>query len=262
MSSPFPGVDPYIEAQGLWEGFHLMTLACCCESLNVRLPSNYLATLAAHIDLVDRAQSEHKETIPDVLVARRGRRSAAGRGEGAAVASATIEPVRIPLPRSKVEVRNVWIEIHRMPGRTPVSVIELLSPTNKTGDGFAKYQRKRRATIRHKLHLIEIDLLLGGQRLPMEEPLPPGDFFALVSRAEERLEASVYAWTIRDPLPTIPIPLRKPDADVGLDLAAHFATAYNRGRYALGLDYSRPLATLKKAADRTWAERTARAARR
>jgi hypothetical protein len=111
-------------------------------------------------------------------------------------------------------------------------VIEILSPTNKAGEGFSKYLRKRRATIRQKVHLVEIDLLLGGERLPMAEPLPPGDYCAVVSRSEERPASSVYAWTIRDPLPSVLIPLKRPDPDATLDLAAHFATAYDRGRYA------------------------------
>lgn len=260
MPGPFPGVDPYIEAQGLWEDFHGSLLTYCRDALNEVLPGHYVASLGVHLDLVDRAELEPRETISDVLVARRGRRSASGPER--AGATATIEPVRITLPRSKVEVRNVWIEIRRIPGRTPVTVIEILSPTNKTGEGFSKYQRKRRATIRQRVHLVEIDLLLGGQRLPMEEPLPPGDYYALVSRAEERPDAIAYAWTIRDPLPRIPIPLESPDPDVTLDLASHFATAYDRGRYATSLDYSVPPATLKKPADRAWAERTAKAARR
>ena len=60
----------------------------------------------------------------------------------------------------------------------------MLSPTNKSGDGFAEYQLKRGTTIRQKVHLVEIDFLLGGERLPMDEPLPPGDYYAFVSRAE------------------------------------------------------------------------------
>lgn len=166
------------------------------------------------------------------------------------------------MPQGKVEVRNHWIEIRRLPKRTPVTVIEILSPTTKTGEGFAKYLRKRRATIRQKVHLVEVDLLLGGDRLPMEEPLPPGDYYALVSRSEERPESNVYAWTIRDPLPSIPIPLKRPDPDVSLDLGAHFATAYDRGRYGASIDYAGPPSTLKKASDRAWADRTAKAARR
>lgn len=262
MSSPFPGVDPYIEAQGLWEGFHSRFLTYCCDALNEVLPGQYVADLGVRLELMDVAEAEPMEIIPDVLVSR-GRRSVGGagrvtRGGG----TATIAPVDNALPEGKVEVRHVWIEIHRLPTRTPVTVIEVLSPTNKTGEGFAKYMRKRRAAIRQKVHLVEIDLLFRGQRLPMKDPLPPGDFFAVVSRSEERPRSKVYAWTVRDPLPSIPIPLKQPDADVTLDLGVHVATAYDRGRYARTIDYAIPPSNVKKAADRAWAERTAKAARR
>ena len=56
-----------------------------------------------------------------------------------------------------MEVSDVWIEVRRRTGRTPVTVIELLSPTNKTGDGFVEYKLKRRSLIRQKIHLVELD---------------------------------------------------------------------------------------------------------
>ena len=67
--------------------------------------------------------------------------------------------------------------------------------------------------------LIVLDLLLAGSRLPMERALPPGDYFALVARAERRPDCDVFAWTVRDPLPTIPIPLLAPDPEIVVDLA-------------------------------------------
>ncbi|MBX6316783.1 MAG: DUF4058 family protein, partial [Isosphaeraceae bacterium] len=143
-----------------------------------------------------------------------------------------------------------------------VTVIEVLSPTNKTGSGREEYLEKRRELIDRPVNLVELDLLLGGRRLPMAEPLPPGDYYALVSRAERRPQAEVYAWTIRQPLPTIPIPLRPPDPDVPLDLAAIFATAYERGRYARSLDYGAPLTVPLAETDRLWAEGLARRAGR
>ena len=176
--------------------------------------------------------------------------------------TALLEPVRVPLPTVFMEVRDAWIEIRHGSKRKPIASVELLSPTNKVGAGLGEYLMKRRKSIRQKIHLVELDLLLRGERLPMGQPLPAGDFYALVSRAEARPESDVYAWTIRDPLPSIPIPLSPPDPDVMLDLAAVFATAYERARYAELLDYSVPPSSVKKPTDRAWAERTARAARR
>ena len=173
-----------------------------------------------------------------------------------------LEPVTIPLPAVEMEVSDVWIEVRRRTGRSPVTVIELLSPTNKTGDGYVEYKLKRRSLIRQKIHLVELDLLLGGRRLPMSLPLPSGDYFAFVSRAQHRPDSEVYAWTIHDGLPSIPIPLLAGTPDVALDLAGVFATTYERGRYARLIDYATPPSVLRKPEDRAWAEKQARRGRR
>ncbi len=78
------------------------------------------------------------------------------------------------------------------------------------------------------------------------------------SPAERRPDCEVYAWTVRDRLPAIPIPLAAPDEDVVVDLGAVFTTAYTRGRYARLIDYSTPPAALRKPNDRAWAEKIAR----
>jgi hypothetical protein len=80
-------------------------------------------------------------------------------------------------------------------------------------------------------------LLRGGERLPLRGPVPPGDGYAIISRAGRRPNAEVYAWPLDHPLPTIPIPLKAADADVPLDLQAAFSTVYDRAAYDLSLDY-------------------------
>ncbi len=162
--------------------------------------------------------------------------------------------MKVPLPSRHIEVRDAWIEVQRGRKRQVIAAIEVLSPTNKTGAGHAKYLAKRRKRIDQKIHLVELDLLLRGTRLPMGSPLPAGDYYALVVRCGRtagierlRLDAS------DDPLPAVPIPLAPPDADVILNLARVFATAYRAGPYADLVDYSVPPTTVKKPADRTWA---------
>src|SRR5262249_35258361 len=144
------------------------------------------------------------------------------------------------------------------PDWAPVTIIELLSPTDKHGHGYDEYLYKRVSLIARSIHLVELDLLLGGRRLPMGRPLR-GDYHALVSRTEQRPQSSVYSWSIRDPLPAIPIPLLAPDPDVPLDLAAVFTTVYRRGQYERSIDYAAPLDLPLGAANRGWAEELARA---
>ncbi|MCA9010910.1 MAG: DUF4058 family protein [Planctomycetaceae bacterium] len=67
-------------------------------------------------------------------------------------------------------------------------------------------------------HLVELDLLRGGMRLPVVDTLPPGDYYAIVSRAKRRPKCEVYAWTLHEKLPVIPIPLKLGDADATVPL--------------------------------------------
>jgi hypothetical protein len=262
MPSPFPGVDPYLESQHYWEDFHGSFLPDCRDALNGILPDQYEARLGEHFHLIELTEPESKLVLPDVAFMEGDRKSSRGAARQTTTGgSLTLEPVTIPLPTLEMEVRDVWIEIRRRPDRTPVTVIEVLSPTNKIGHGLSKYRLKRRRLIHQHVHLIELDFLLSGHRLPMGRSLPPGDYYALVSRAENRPDCQVYAWTIRDPLPHIPIPLLTPDPDVQLDLGAVFATAYERGRYARSMDYTAPLPIVRNSEDRTWAERIAQTPR-
>ncbi len=263
MPSPFPGIDPYLESQHFCEDFHPSFLTYCRDALNDILPGDYVAQLSDRIRLVEPSHRSAKLVRPDIAVVSRSKKSSRMlTQESKGRSTLTLEPVTIPLPPIVTEVSDVWIEIRCGTARTPVTIIELLSPTNKTGDGFVEYKLKRRSLIRQKIHLVELDLLLGGRRLPMSLPLPPGEYFAFVSRAQHRLDSDVYAWTIRDGLPSIPIPLLCGTADITLDLAEIFATTYERGRYARLIDYALSPSTMRRPEDRAWSEKLARRGRR
>jgi Protein of unknown function (DUF4058) len=263
MPGPFPGIDPYLESQHLWEGFPARLVTYFCDALNDVLPESYVAELGEHFHLIELSGRAAKQVLPDVAVVEGNWRSSPGGArERRLGGTLALEPVTIPLPKLRREVHDVWIEIRRPPKRAPIAVIEVLSPTNKSSDGFVEYKLKRTATIRQKVHLVEFDFLLGGRRLSMGEPLPAGDYYALVSRAERRPDCEVYAWTVRDRLPAIPIPLLPPEDDVVVDLGGVFATAYTRGRYARLIDYATSPSILRNPDDRAWAEKIARRARR
>jgi len=137
------------------------------------------------------------------------------------------------------EIRETYIKILHGPDRSLVSVLELLSPTNKADIGFGDYLSKRGALLRQRVHLVELDLLIGGTRVHTARPLPGGHYYAIVARWDRRPDAEVYAWTIRDRLPEIRVPLKVPDPDIRVDLAPVFATAFERGRYVRSLRYER-----------------------
>jgi hypothetical protein len=137
------------------------------------------------------------------------------------------------------EKRESLLYVRDVETQAVVTVIELLSPGNKRpgSDGRKKYLAKRQEILGSMSHLVELDLLRGGKRLPTKQPLPGGDYFAIVSRAKRRPRADVFAWTLRQPLPSIPIPLHASDPDVPLDLQHVFAAVYDRVRYDATVDY-------------------------
>jgi hypothetical protein len=259
MTSPFPGMDPYLEAQGHWESFHAALILHSAEALNEELPESYVAKVETRNALVS-FDEPISERVPDLLLAR-GEKPTCSDPQGRP-GLATLEPITIPLAKREVEVRERWIEILQLPNMELVTVLEILSPSNKAGTGRADYLAKREAYIDRPVNLVEIDLILRGARMPMERRLPPGDCYAVVARAETRPDADVYAWTIRHPLPLLPIPLKSPDPDVTLDLARVFRLSYDRGRYERIVRYGTPLlAGLPIDADaRSWAETVVRAA--
>src|SRR5881396_2152160 len=67
-------------------------------------------------------------------------------------------PADIPTP-----IPHVTIEIRDTAHRQLVTAIEVLSPTNKRGDGRQEYLAKRRRILLSTAHLLEIDLLRQGQ---------------------------------------------------------------------------------------------------
>jgi hypothetical protein len=229
-------MDPYLETPAFWSDFHARFVTYWCDTLAELLPGNYEARIDERVSLVEIAPPRKKWIEPDVAVTHHGpSRGSLSAPEGVA----TLEPVTLSL-RIEEETHERHIEILHRPDRTLVAVLELLSPANKEEPGRALYLAKRNALFYHPVHLVELDLLLKGQRLPFEEELPPGDYYASVSRAGQRPKCQVYAWTMRQALPPLPIPLLAPEPDVWVDLADVFAMAYERGRYARALDYAAP----------------------
>ena len=258
MPSPFPGMDPYLEARGHWETLHAWLVPACAENLNPRLPREYIAQPHSRITLVSLDEPA-VQRLPDVLVGRR-ENGPSHRPDPGASAIATLEASPIRLVKHETEVAERWIEIFHLPEMELVTAIEILSPTNKVGSGRSDYLRKRNALIDRPVNLVEIDLLLGGRRMPIEGQFPPGDYSVIVARSARRPDAEAYAWTLRQPLPPVPIPLRAPDPDVILDLAEVFRVCYDRGEYTRIMRYGTPLPASFpiSAQDRAWAESVGR----
>ncbi len=88
----------------------------------------------------------------------------------------------------------------------------------------------------------------------MQKPLPPADYYYFLSRGDQRPDCQVFFWTIKQPLPRLPVPLRAPDPDIFIDLGAVFREAYERGRFRTRINYQLPAPSTLRDEDRRWAE--------
>jgi hypothetical protein len=243
-------MDPFLELPAYWSDFHLTIINYWREAIADVLPPEYEAALGERVYPVEHDPEARRLGYPDVAVTE-GERPATPPARSAG--AATLEPVTIPLTILEGP-REAYIEILHQPERRLVAALELLSPANKEQPGRAEYLAKRRALLCQDVHLVELDLLLEGQRLPLQGPLPPADYYYLVSRGDRRPDCQVYFWTLRQPLPTLPVPLRAPDPDVFINLATVFATAYERGRFGRRLPYQGPVPAFVLEEARPWVE--------
>ncbi len=234
MHHRFVGMDPYIEEQ-LWHDFHPNMIV----SIQSLLMPQLLPKYAAQIE--ERVYVEHAEETPVRRVFRpditvHTERPAETITGSATLALAEPEILTLPMP---VEHREPYIAIVSLPNRQLVTIIELLSPANKraNSDGRREYLTKREQIIQSAVHLVEIDLLLKGERMPTVEPLPDGDYYVFVSRSYHRPAVQVYHWRLNERMLVVPIPLLRGDPDVYLDLQQAYEQTYARARYDMRLDY-------------------------
>lgn len=251
MSSPFPGMDPFIEMEE-WPDFRGAMIFAFRAQLAPQLRPRYVVRAETRVYL-ERSHAEGQQFPPDVQIAKASER----RGSGRVTTSpqmAVLEPelFDIPLPE---EHREHFLVIRDRDQREVVTVIEVLSPVNKRrgSDGYREYYAKREDLLCHHVHLIELDLLRGGSRPVTIQPLPAAtDYCALVHRLELRPKAQVLQWTIRDRLPQLRVPLAQGDPDVTLDLQQAFAAAYEGGEYDVTIDYAAKLRPQLRKSDAAW----------
>lgn len=253
MPSPLPGMDPYIEGQGWW-GFSTQYIAQLQRALAPLIRPHYVVFIEEHLYLLAIPGGEASSTRPDAVIAERSRGDLTA-GAGAAAGVALLEaPITLRLPRIEAE-RQVFLEIRRRDTGSIVCVIELLSPVNKArGLGRDEYLGTRSAVLQSSAHLIELDLLRGGERLPMDGTFPPAAFYILISEADRRPDCGVWPIPLRDRLPTIPVPLSDGTPPVALDLQAALDVVYDAAAYADMLDYRRGTEPPLSPEDAEWAE--------
>lgn len=247
MPSPFPGMNPYLEQKGVWRDFHTSFLVFLRLNVLPLVSTRYVVELEENI-YVDRSGRDELIAIADTSLSTSAPPVGAGRS-GAATAPHT-NRVRIPKLRRKKARRLVIRDTKK---RAVVTVIELLSPSEKkSGKDRVRYLEKRADIFRSTSNLVEIDLLRGGHRMPFERPLV-GDYCAMVSRASERPDVGVWSASLRDPIPTIPLPLQLGELEPQINLQAVLNQTYDGSGYAYHIYQGTPDPPLS-AEDAEWAK--------
>ena len=248
MPSPFPGMDPYLEAPGLWPDVHNSLIASVRDELSPRLFPRYYVALEERTYALD-SQELVFVGRPDLAVVAGARR----RDESApkqAVGSAVVE-VEVPVPD---RVRETYLEVRSVEGGEVVTVLEVLSPSNKhAGRGRRRYLHKRDSVLGTLTHLVEVDLLRSGETMPLVGARPSSDYSILVSRSWQRARSQLYPFGVRDPIPPFSLPLRAREDEPRVALGPILRALYDRAGYSLRVDYRRPAEPPLAEEDAAWA---------
>lgn len=160
--------------------------------------------------------------------------------------------------RSAENLSHGCVDLREVEHRELVTCIEILSPTNKRGQGREEYLKKRATLLRSEVNLVEIDLVRNGSRVPLRDPLPRLPYFVFLSRAKRRPITEYWPIASNTALPRVPIPLANSDPDVSLDLQAALNSVYDSFGYELFIDYSKPPVPPLTADAENWADRLLR----
>lgn len=216
MPSPFPGMDPYLEDESLWPTFHHQLVACLYQTLLPGLVDRYRA----------RVCQRHYAT------------------EQVLFTSVTRE-----------EHREDYVEIRQRSDNRLVTLVDVVSPTNKVSrQGREAYLEKRREARSCCANLVEIDLVLQGQPTLeySRDGLPDWDYAVTVTRSTQPDRYEIYTTTLQKRLPRFRLPLAPDDRDTVLDLHVTFARCYDQGAFSTKIDYSRDPVTTLADEDRRW----------
>ena len=272
--SPFPGMDPYLQAE--WRSVHGRLIGDIADALAPQLADDLAARVEAtvHDDQSDDDDDDDNDAPtgdrpqtrwPDVAII--GNPSAAWDGSRpAGSAAAVADPILLTDPRPAT---TRWVQIRDPSGNRIVTSIELLSPWNKlpAGGGRRAYLRKRQEVLDSRSNLVEIDLVRAGDWTAMIRPfeVPRSartPYRVTVSRAHPPGgPLGLYPVRLADPLPVVRVPLRPGEPDVTLDLQQLVDAIYRNGRYDR-TDYAADCDPPLAGDDAAWADGLLRAAGR
>jgi hypothetical protein len=227
-------MDLYLEERDVWPDVYHSLISAIRDALAAQVAPAYYVAIEQRVTMVEM-ESEERVRRPDAAIIPTGAPSVPSGGVAVAEAPPTTA-LAVTLPEFE-EVREGYLEIRDVGNHVVVTAIEVLSPTNKqSGEGRQEYEKKRRKVLCSATSLIEIDLLRAGEPMRME-PLPQTDYRLLVSRGWEHPHATLRAFSMRQAIPAVSVPLQWSEREVSLALGELLAQVYDRARYDLRVDY-------------------------
>jgi hypothetical protein len=258
MPSPFPGMDPYLEAH--WRDVHAGLVIYSRDALQGVLPAGLRARVEERVLLETPQGIGDHPLYPDVRVVEYTVKRGPSPGPVANVGVALAEPLLVEVPTEPAS--ETFLEIlDPASGNRVVTVIEFLSPSNKSpGVNRDQYVRKQQEICASDTNLVEIDLNRFGTHtlaFPLAYLGPPGrtGYMTCIRRATQRGRAEVYPMPLWERLPVVKVPLRPEDEDVPLDLQTLVEQSWRNGGYEGTLNYAHAPDPPLLGAEKDWAEK-------
>lgn len=245
-------MDPYLENSELWSEVHSRLIVAIADEIASPLRPHYFVAVEKRTYM-----AEPDDTvlvgIPDVSVFSKSTVNQGDQSQTAVLPSAS-EPLLVMVPLME-EVQERYLEIREVKTGAVITTLEILSPKNKrVGAGREAYLRKRQQVLSSLTHLVEIDLLRTEKAIPVQGNLPDSDYRILVSRSDLRPTAHLYAFTLRDSIPSFSLPLKAGDAEPIINLNQILDGVYERAGFDLRVDYTQPTQPPLTSADTDWAQ--------
>jgi len=235
MPSPFPGMDPFLEAADIWPEVHSRLIMALADDLAPELLPEYYVAIEKRT-YMSTPDDSILLGIPDGVVMGQHELPAETRSP-ASVATLPKEhqPQTVTVPLAEA-VQERYLEIRETRTEKVITLVEVLLPKNKRpGEGREAYLWKRQRVLTSASHWVEIDLFRQGLPMLIQGAATPSHYRILGSQSDRRSEADLYAFNLQQSIPQFPLPLKSGNPGLSVDLKKLLDGLYDRAGYQLRL---------------------------
>ena len=235
MTSPFPGMDPYLEGHYFYDfystlffEFKRLLARPLMPDYIIEIANDYylenennieLKNINTNLEFIKNNYDEKKEPQPNK----------------------SSQPVfkANNLTEEELEIygrRIRKIQIRKRKDEKLITEIHILTPLSKDSPNRNVYLNKIKKLQENNVHILEIDLLRHGQRTIDHIIVKCSHYLVKLIRANERTPV-LWAFSVKQRLPVVPVPLVFPHADAVLDIGKAMDRAYEMSQYQYALKY-------------------------